>query len=163
MPIQLAPMAVDHREAVIDIFNHYVEHSFAAYPERPLPYPAFDMLLKMCEGYPAVVARDEAGQVMGFGMLRAHNPMPTFAQTAEITYFVKPGCTGQGIGRQMLEHMIGEARRKDITTILASISALNEGSIRFHAKNGFVECGRFRQVGRKKGQVFDVVWMQRMV
>jgi len=163
MATQLIPLSADHREAVVDIFNHYVEQSFAAYPERPLPYQAFDMLLKMCEGYPSIVAKDEAGQVAGFGMLRAYNPLPAFSQTAEISYFIKPECTGQGIGKMMLEHLVCEGRKRGITTILASISALNEGSIRFHAKNGFAECGRFRQVGKKKGQVFDVVWMQRMV
>jgi L-amino acid N-acyltransferase YncA len=47
-----------------------------------------------------------------------------------------------------------------VDTILASISSRNDGSIRFHKKNGFRECGRFRRVGRKFGQDFDIVWMQ---
>jgi phosphinothricin acetyltransferase len=55
------------------------------------------------------------------------------------------------------------ARDKGITTILAGISSLNPGSIEFHRKKGFTECGRFRKVGRKKGHDFDTVWMQKML
>jgi len=50
-----------------------------------------------------------------------------------------------------------------ITTILASISSLNEGSLAFHQKNGFRECGRFRDIGVKKGRSFDGIWMQRVL
>ena len=42
-----------------------------------------------------------------------------------------------------------------ITTILASICSLNEGRLAFHQKNGFQECGRFRDVGIKRGRSFD--------
>jgi phosphinothricin acetyltransferase len=163
MAVQLVPMVADHRHAVIDIFNHYVESTFAAYPEKPVPYEFFDMMLKACAGYPAVAACDEAGQVLGFGMLRPYHPMAAFAQTAEISYFLKTGFTGRGIGRQILDHLLAGARNKGLSMILASISSRNEGSIRFHAKNGFTECGRFRCIGRKNGQAFDVVWMQRML
>jgi len=51
----------------------------------------------------------------------------------------------------------------NLTSILASVSSLNQGSVNFHLKNGFTECGRFRDVGRKKGETFDVVYFQRML
>jgi len=35
--------------------------------------------------------------------------------------------------------------------------------IEFHLKNGFRECGRFMKVGRKFGEDFDVVWMQKQL
>jgi len=54
--------------------------------------------------------------------------------------------------------MTGSRSPRSSTT--AHISSLNEGSIRFHLRHGFTECGRFRRVGRKRGQDFDMVWMQ---
>lgn len=117
----------------------------------------------MSDGYPAITVINEIGEILGFGMLRAHNPIPTFSQTAEITYFIEPEYTRRGIGSTMLKHLVDEAKQKGISSILASISSLNEGSINFHRKNGFIECGRFKNVGRKKGQVFDTVWMQKML
>lgn len=163
MQIELKPLSKNNRTEVIDIFNYYVENSFAAYPEERVPYEFFDTFLRLSEGYPALVAEDEKGTIVGFGMLRAYNPYPTFSQTAEITYFIKPDYTGRGIGKMMLNYLIDKAREKGISSLLASISSLNGGSIRFHKKNGFVECCRFRGIGRKKGKTFDVVYMQKML
>jgi len=157
------PISPDDREAVVDLFNYYVENSFAAFPQEKVPYAFFDALLESTQGYPTVAARDAAGKLLGFGLLRRHHPMPAFAHTAEITYFVAPGFTGQGIGSRMLAELERQARRQGIRTILAPISALNDGSIAFHAKHGFVEVGRFRQVGVKNDRVFDVVWMQKIL
>ena len=163
MHVKLAPMTKDNQKEIMDIFNYYVENSFAAYPENKLPYEFFEKLLQMCAGYPAIVAQDENGNILGFGMLRAYNPFPTFSQTAEITYFVKSEVTGKGIGKIMLDYLAQEGKKKGLTSILASISSLNDGSINFHIKNGFVECGRFKNVCKKKDKIFDVVYMQKML
>lgn len=75
MRTKFARMTTDDREAVIDIFNHYIENSFAAYPEKRLPYEAFGMLLNMSHGYPNATARTE---------------------TDGISCFIRPGHTGRG-------------------------------------------------------------------
>jgi len=147
----------------MNIFNYYVENSFAAYPETKLPYEAFDMFLEISKGYPTGVIRDGNGKIIGFGMLRTHNPMPAFSQAAEITYFIDPARTGKGLGRILLEFLETNGRKRGIKTILASISSLNSGSINFHKNNGFMECGRFKEVGRKNGRIFDTIWMQKML
>jgi len=163
MEYKLSPIDGDDREAVIDIFNHYVDNSFAAYPETNLPYEAFDKLLDMSRGYPTIAARDEAGAVLGFGMLRPYSPIPAFAHTAEISYFVRPDCRGSGVGSAMLQYLLTQARQQGITSILAGISSRNEPSIAFHGKHGFQQVGRFREIGIKRDEVFDVVWMQKML
>ncbi len=63
----------------------------------------------------------------------------------------------------MQVRLLNEAREKGITSIMASISSLNSKSLNFHKKQGFRECGRFLRIGRKWGQEFDVVWMQKMI
>jgi len=163
MNIKLKPITKEYQKEIIDIFNYYVENSFAAYLENELPYEFFEKFLQMCAGYPAVVAQDENKNVLGFGMLRAYNPFPTFSQTAEITYFIKPELTGQGIGKNILDYLVQEGKKKGLTSILASISSRNNRSINFHRKNGFIECGRFKNICKKKNKTFDVVYMQKML
>jgi len=63
----------------------------------------------------------------------------------------------------LLDRLLAKAREMGITSILASISSLNPSSLSFHESHGFEECGRFAGIGRKNGQGFDVVWMQKMV
>jgi L-amino acid N-acyltransferase YncA len=162
MRIRFDKMAEGDREAVIGIFNYYIENSFAAYPEDRVPNEFFDQFLKLTEGYPAYTIRDEDdnGRVVGFAFLRPIHPLRTFQRAAEISYFIDPDYTGKGIGSKILERITGEARRKRIDTILANVCSLNELSLRFHEHHGFAECGRFRRVARKKGRDLDAVWMQ---
>ena len=151
-----------HRKPVIDIFNYYIENTFAAYPESRVGYDFFDRFLQLTEGYPAIAIRaDSTEEIIGFALLRAHNPLPVFSRTAEISCFIKAGYTGKGIGGEAVDCLMKEANRLGIDSILANISSLNEGSIRFHGKNGFRECGRLERVGKKFGRDFDIVWMQR--
>lgn len=165
MKIRFEKMGEGDREAVIDLFNYYIESSFAAYPEKKVPYSLFDQFLSLTQGYPAFTVRDEesGGRMAGFAFLRPYHPLAAFQRAAEITCFLEPGYTGQGIGSRIIERITGEARRKGIDTILANVSSLNESSLRFHEKHGFAECGRFKRVAKKKGQDLDAVWMQKIL
>jgi L-amino acid N-acyltransferase YncA/mannose-6-phosphate isomerase-like protein (cupin superfamily) len=159
--VALEPMAEGHGPAVIEIFNHYVTQSFAAYPDQPVPREFFARFQQMIQGYPAYVAVVDSGQVAGFGFLRPFHPANTLRRTAEVTYFIAPQFTKQGIGSTLLKQLMDDAARRGIDSLVASISSRNEESIAFHRKNGFRECGRFERAGRKNGQEFDIVWMQR--
>jgi phosphinothricin acetyltransferase len=153
-------MADQHRTAVIDIFNYYIANSFAAYLEEAVSYEFFDQFLNMTQGYPAVVIKDDTETIVGFAFLHAFRPGRTFRRAAEITYFLLPEHTGKGIGATILKQFSLAAKEQGIDTLLANISSRNGGSLRFHRKNGFEQCGRFRRVGKKFGKDFDVVWMQ---
>lgn len=160
MPYTFEEMADRHRNAVINIFNYFVVNSWAAYPEEPVGDYFFDYLQQVSRGYPSVVIKVNPGGVIGFALLRPHLSAKAFTRTAEITYFIMPEHTRQGLGRLILERFVPEARKMGVDNILANISSHNEPSLQFHRKMGFLECGRFRNVGRKFGEDFDVVWMQ---
>ena len=153
----------EDRVAVIDIFNYYVDNSFAAYPSIRLRYEAFDFLTSMIGGYPAISVKNNADELIGFGFIRPYNPADTMRRTAEVTYFLAHEYTGKAIGAAILDFLTSEAIKMGIDNFLASISSRNEESIKFHLKHGFIECGRFRNVGRKSGEDFDVVWMQKFL
>ena len=158
--VKLSP---EHRIPVIDIFNYYIENSFAAFPENKMGYEFFDMIMKVSAGYPAAALLKDDGTVVGFGFLHAHNQMPVFKHTAEISYFIADEYTGNGLGRLLLHYLLQGAEEKGIKVILASISSPNENSLKFHKNNHFKECGRFVEVGFKKNTSFDVVWMERFI
>ncbi len=149
--------------SALAIFNHYVAAGTAAYPESPLSPEALGKLGASEPRYPVVAGLDAAGAVVGFAMLRPWHALPTFLRTAEVSYFIAPEHVGQGLGSIMLAGLCDHARTMGVATLLASISAENVASLEFHARRGFVECGRFRQVGLKHGRTFDVIWMQRVL
>lgn len=161
MTYELQSLVEADRSAVVQIFNHHIERSFAAYPEEPVGDEFFDRLVALSKGYPAVTVKTVAGEVVGFGFLRAFHPAGTFRRTAEIAYFLLPEHTGRGLGSRMLSHFVTAARAMGVDNLLASVSSLNEQSLRFHTKAGFERCGTLRGVGRKSGRDFDVVWFQK--
>lgn len=148
-------------DAVRGIFNTYVEHSFAAYAQQPLTSDDVDRLLSSCKDSPALAAVDEADCLVGFAFLRPYSPFDTFAGTMLITYFIAPAFTGKGLGSQLLAQLETQARSRGIVRLLAHVSSKNEGSLSFHRRHGFVECGCFHGIGCKNGIPFDVVWFEK--
>ena len=158
----LTSLSEQDRIPVIDIFNHYVENGFAAFPEKKLDYAFFDNFLALSARYPSAVLKQD-GAVIGFGMLRPYNPMPVFSRAAEITYFLDPSHTGKGAGTMLLDRLCREGKNAGIDTIIAEISSKNGPSLLFHAKHGFTDAGRIARAGRKHGEDFDVVLMQKFI
>ena len=163
MNITLKPVEARDAEEIIDIFNAYTENSFSTYTETPLSYEMFESFTQLSWGYPALTARDASERVIGFSILRPFSLLPVFSSTAELTSFLKPGYTGRGIGKLLLAHLEAGAREMGLTSILATVSSLNEGSLRFHRNNGYLECGCLSGIGRKQGVIFDVIYCQKIL
>lgn len=162
MNIKFNRMSKENSREVMDIFNYYVENGFAAYPETKLPYEFYGMFLEMTKNYPAYVLKNtDSEKVLGFCFLRAYNPFPVFRETAEISYFLEKDEVGKGIGKEALRRLEVDAKNAGINILLASISSENSESIKFHSKNGFIECGKLYKVGKKQGKYFDVIWMEK--
>ena len=142
------------------IFNHFVAESFAAYSEIPVGKHFFQDRWMTQPDYPFLVA-ESAGKAIGFAYLAPFHPAQTMKHSATLTYFILPEHTGKGIGQKFLEILIQKGQQKGITNFLANISSKNPGSLRFHLRNGFHECGRMEQVGVKHGQAFDMIWVQK--
>lgn len=157
----LRPLLASDCEAVRMIFNHYVAHSFAAYAEHPSSTEDIQTMLASTQGYPALAADNDDGQLIGFAMLRPYSRHTTFAGTALLTTFIAEGFTGMGLGTVFLAQLEAEARVRGISHILAHISSRNEGSLAFHQRHGYAPCGCFHDIGTKQGQVFDVVWFEK--
>lgn len=161
MDYAFEPLTDKHRSGVMAIFNHYILNSTAAYREQPVGDDHFLNFLEVAKTFPAYAIVDGDGAVIGFCMIKQHSPVPTFAETAELMYFLDQRSVGKGIGSAALERLEADARGRGIRTLLASISSENEASLGFHRKKGFAECGRFPNIIKKFGRRFSIVWMSK--
>lgn len=163
MAYTLKKLCEDDCKTVLNIMNYFIENSFAAYNQHKIGPEIFQRFLLMAQGYPAVTMRDDDGTTIGFGFLHPYHPADSFRHTVEISYFIMPEHTNRGLGSLLLNSFIEEAQKIGIKNFMASISSLNEQSLKFHLKHGFTECGRFKDIGLKNGTPFDVVWMQKSI
>jgi phosphinothricin acetyltransferase len=150
-------------QPVIDIFNYYIENSFAAYLDQRLGYEVFPSLVGLAKGYPFYVIEHSEDGIIGFGFLGRYHQSQTFNRVAELTYFIMPAHIKKGLGSKLLKVLSDEAIAMGVDTLLANINSLNQSSLNFHLAQGFKECGRFVKIGKKQGTDFDVIWMQKFI
>lgn len=145
--------------AVTDIFNYYVRESFAAYPDEPVGNRLFADKMKALKLFYVLELEDK---IAGFAYLDSYRHVNNFNHTGVLTYFLHPDYTGRGLGKVLMDKIIQEGRAAGITNYIAHISSHNKQSLDFHKKHGFEEAGRLRKIGKKFGEYFDVVWVQKI-
>ncbi len=149
--------------AINDIYNHYVIHSTTTYDVEP--NSAVERARWFAEhgtAHPVTVAvRD--GEVLGFGSLSRFRTRFAYRHSVEDSVFVRHDRFRQGIGSAILEDLIARASALGHHTVIGGIDAEQEPSIALHARHGFAEIARFKEVGHKFGRWLDVVFMQRML
>jgi quercetin dioxygenase-like cupin family protein len=106
-----------------------------------------------------LVAR-EGGQVLGFGSFGDFRAWPGYRTTVEHTVHVAAAHRRKGIGRQLVEALIRDARALGMHVMIAGVDAANEGSLALHTRLGFVEVGRFPEIARKFDRWIDLVLLQ---
>jgi len=113
-------------------------------------------------GHPAIVAVD-GDTVLGFASLSPFKPRAAYAPTVEDSVYVHRDARGKGVGELLLRDILALGTDHGFHSVIARIVGGHDASIALHAKCGFVEIGREREVGRKFGRWLDVVLMQRML
>ncbi len=162
MEIAFERLTEEHRIAVIDILNYHIEHTTAAYRAERVGYGHFDGFLNdagILSSY-AIKADEE---VIGFCILEYFKNLGNFRKTGDVMYFIKPGFTGKGIGREALRRLERDALDNGMDRIVVDISDGNEGSVRFHEKNGFREYGRLADCWNKFGKKLGIVFMEKVL
>jgi len=145
---------------MLEVFNFFVHNSYASYSEIELE-PEFFQQLRECAL--AIIVLEVDHKIVGFAYIKPYLAYKNCQLSGVLTYFILPLYTGKGFGAMMLDKLLEAAKRINMKHLLAHISSRNEQSLRFHKKHGFVECGRFNDIGTKFGHTFDVVWMQKAV
>jgi phosphinothricin acetyltransferase len=149
--------------AINAIYNHYVEHSTCTYQDvRDTMEDRRQWFAHHGDAHPVIVA-ELAGEVVGWGALSKFRERSAYGLTVEDSVYVRHDMHRRGIGRALLEELIRRARSAGHHCIVAGISAEQTASIALHAKYGFVEVARLREVGFKFNQWLDVVYMELML
>jgi L-amino acid N-acyltransferase len=163
-PTKVVVRAAEHADlpAILEIYNDAVLHTTASYDYQPRTlehrHAWFEDHLR--SDYPVFAAVEPSGRVVGWSSLSRYHDRPGYRFTAENSVYVAADCRGKGIGTQLLAPLIEAARSRELHVIIAAIDGENQVSVRLHARFGFVEVGRFRQVGFKFGRWLDVVYME---
>lgn len=148
-------------EAIRAIYNAEVIGSTATFDLVPRTAAEQTAWLAEHSGpYPAVVAVDEGGTVLGFGSLSAYRDRPSYATTVENSVYVDAHRRGAGVGRSLLHRLIVLAEQHGFHAVVARVGGENQASIALHLACGFEMVGVEREIGRKFNRWLDVSVLQ---
>lgn len=151
-------------EMIAAIWNHYIRETLATFTtaEKTVDGIASMLVEKRASGYETFVAMAD-GAVVGFATYGQFRGGPGYARTMEHSVMLRTGAGGRGLGRALMAAVESHARAGGAHSIFAGVSAANEAGIIFHARLGYTEVARLRQVGFKWGRWIDLVLMQKML
>jgi 2-haloacid dehalogenase len=161
--IVVRPATVDDLEAITEIYNHYILNSAATFDVEAITaeqrHGWFDHYADTGP-YRLLVATRE-GSVVGYATSSRFRPRPAYDPSVEVTVYLAPDMGGRGIGSLLYQQLFADLRTEDLHRAYAAIAQPNPASVALHRRFAFREVGTLRQVGRKHGQWWDVLWMER--
>jgi phosphinothricin acetyltransferase len=154
---------------ILAIYNHVIATSDAVYTETPATLDDRQawFAARRASNYPVLVAVEDRmpgeDPMLGFASFGDFRPWPGYALSVEHSVHVHHDARGRGIGSALVRRLIDDARGLGKHVMIGGIDAENAASIALHARLGFTEAGRLREVARKFGRWLDLLFMQRML
>ena len=160
--VTLAPIAPEDIAACTELYNYYIENTCITLEEEPVTPEEFGArAARITKDYPYIVARDGAGKPIGYAYLDVFNARSAYRCTADLSIYVAHSCRGGGVGQKLYAEIERLGRERGIENLISIITSDNEGSLRFHRKNGFAEIGVMPAVAFKFGKYLDVSFFQK--
>lgn len=149
-------------ESMLGIFNYAILHTTALYEYKPRTLAVMQTWFanKAAGNFPVIGLKNAEGELLAFASFGTFRAFPAFKYTVEHSVYVHPDHHGKGLGRRMLEAIIGAAKRQQVHVLVGGIDAANAASIALHEKLGFVHSGTITQAGFKFGRWLDLAFYQ---
>ena len=154
----------DDLPKLLDIYNDIIINTTAVYQYEihTIEMRKEWFAAKKQQGFSVFVA-EEDDLVVGFSTIGTFRQWQAYKYSVENSVYVASDQRGKGIGKLLLPPLIEAAKKLEMHTIIASIDATNESSLRLHKSFGFEEVAHFKEVGYKFGRWLDLKFLQLML
>ena len=152
----------DDLPALVRIYNHYVENSYATFDTEPVTVESrtgwFERFSEI--GPYRLLVASEGDRVVGCASSGPYRDHPAFASSVEVGIYLHPELRARGIGSALYDSLLENLRSTDVHVALAGIALPNDASIALHRKFGFTDVGIFEEYARKNLRFVSSLWMQ---
>jgi L-amino acid N-acyltransferase YncA len=109
-----------------------------------------------------LVARDPAGEVLGWAALSPVSSRDVYRGVGEVSVYVDPHHARRGVGKALLLALVDTSERAGFWTLTAGIFPENVASVKLHERCGFRLLGARRRIGQMSdGRWRDVLMYER--
>ena len=158
--LNISRATLEHIKSITDIYNEAVLNSTATFDTEVKSVVEQRLWFnEHSDKYPILIA-EENDIIVGWASLSRWSGRCAYADTAEISIYIKDDYRGKGIGTMLIQKILEEGRNGGLHTVLARIAEGSDVSIRLHKKAGFEYIGVMKEVGKKFDMLLDVHMMQ---
>lgn len=159
-PISIREATSADAAAIAEIYNEAILHTTATFDTEPKTADErLQWLAAHDERHPVIVAVID-NAVVGWASLTKWSDRPAYRETAETSCYVAPNFRGVGIGRQLKEAQLRQAKELGFHALIARVAEGSEASLHLNQSLGFTLVGTLREVGKKFGRRLDVHILQ---
>ena len=148
----------------LNIYNYFIENSFANFEEKKLSKKTFNLLLGNIKKnkLPFILAILD-NEVIGLAFVNKFREKSGYRYSYEHSIYVDPNFINNGYGNKILKELIKICRKVGkIRNLIAVIGGKNNfASVKVHKKNGFNYIGTIKNAGFKKNKWIDSIYMQK--
>jgi phosphinothricin acetyltransferase len=149
--------------AVAAIYNHGIAERSATFEtDARSPEDMGRRIEEDPQRYPVFVA-EENGQILGWASIGTYRPRACYAGVGEFSVYIDPAARGRGLGRALVNELIGQAAARGYWKLLSRIFPFNTASRELCRALGFREVGTYEKHGRLDGRWLDVVIVERLI
>ena len=117
----------------------------------------------LANAFPYIVAENETGTVVGYAYADKFGEREAYRYSFIVSIYLDMEVQSRGIGQKLYNELEKRMKKMGIVQVLSAITGKNEKSLKFHEKNGFTKIGHFPNVGYKKGEWHDIIWMNKTI
>ena len=152
--------------AICRIYNQGIEDRLATLEtELRTPEERGQWLAARDERHPVIVAAPAAGSSapIAWGSLNVFNARPAYRHVADFSVYVEREWRGKGVGRALLERLVGLGRELGYHKLVLSAFPFNAAGVALYERLGFRTVGIYKEQGRLDGQWVDTIIMERLL
>ncbi len=151
----------DDAEAIVAIYNHFVDSTTISFEEEPVPAAAMRQRIGDVQdaGLPWLVAELD-GRVTGYAYATKWRVRSAYRFAVESSVYLAQGSAGKGLGAALYAQLIARLRESGAHVVIGGIALPNAASVALHEKMGYTKVAHFAEVGRKFGRWIDVGYWQ---
>ncbi len=162
MPVEIRKAVYTDVPAITGIYNEAILTTTATFDKEPKTTTSQRKWFKAHGPKNPIVVAVEGGKVVGWASLSAYSDRCAYADTAEISVYVKESFRNRGLGKKLMQAVLDAGKKAGLHTVISRIASGNNVSIDLHHQFGFTDIGVMKEVGSKFGQLLDVYLLQKM-
>jgi L-amino acid N-acyltransferase YncA len=149
--------------AIAEIYNQGIAERRATFETAPRSAAEMAARIADADRHLTLVACDAEGRILGWAGVAPHSARQCYVGIGEASVYLQPQARGQGLGRALLEALVGASRLRGYWKLVSRIFPDNRASRALCASCGFREVGTYQKHAQLDGRWEDVVIVERLI